>query len=196
MKYYEVLGDSMTDERRSLRPKCGHSLAASLAVVLLLAMIGSATAEVTKVVVVPLGSRGVGQKELYIPAQSFRPLNAMTLWQYEAGGGIIRPMSSGFSRWIAPLLLPKNSRIISVELVWKNVDHRSGTTHLSLRVFNEVTGNSGDVFNASSSVATEGVHSIQVTPDFTIFDPIHPMIYVSLSTEYRWLYGAKVVYVD
>jgi len=157
-------------------------------------------AETPKVVVIPMGSEVLQapvQKELYVPALSFRPLVSMTTWQYEAGGGVIRPTTPNTSTyWIAPLLLPKGATVLSVKLLWKNVTYRNGITHLSLRIFSDVTAASLDLFNMSSSLATDGVHSVSISPNFTINDPFHAMIYVSLNNEDRWLIGAKVVYSE
>jgi len=156
--------------------------------------------ETPKVVVIPMGTETLQapvQKELYVPALSFRPLGSATTWQYEAGGGVIRPTTSNLTTyWIAPLLLPKGAKILSVTLLWKNVIYRSGITHLSLRIFSDVTAASLDLFNMSSSLATDGVHSVSINPNFTINDPFHAMIYVSLNNEDRWLVGAKVVYSE
>ena len=156
--------------------------------------------ETPKVVVIPMGTETLQtpvQKELYVPALSFRPLVSLTTWQYEAGGGVIRPTTPDLmTYWIAPLLLPKGAKILSVTLLWKNVTYRNGITHLSLRIFSDVTAAYLDVFNMSSSLAADGVHSVSISPNFTITDPFHPMIYASLSNQDRWLIGAKVVYSD
>ena len=156
--------------------------------------------ETPKVVVIPMGTETLQttvQKELYVPALSFRPLLSMTTWQYEAGGGIIRPTTlNQTTNWIAPLLLPEGTKIHSVTLLWKNVVNRSGITYLSLRIFSDVTAASLDLVNMSSSVTTEGVHSVSISPNFTITDPIHPMLAVTLTNQDRWLIGAKVVYSE
>ena len=156
--------------------------------------------ETPKVVVIPMGTETLQtpvQKELYVPALSFRPLVSLTTWQYEAGGGVIRPTTPDLmTYWIAPLLLPKGAKILSVTLLWKNVTYRNGITHLSLRIFSDVTAAYLDVFNMSSSLAVDGVHSVSISPNFTITDPLHPMIYATLSNQDRWLIGAKVVYSE
>jgi hypothetical protein len=181
--------------------KGGVLLLAGLVMLLPLLQRPAAMAEETpKVVVIPMGSDVMQvpvQKELYVPALSFRPLVSMTTWQYEAGGGVIRPTTSTITtNWIAPLLLPMGAKIISVELLWKNVTYRNGATHLALRIFSEATVASLDLFNMHSTLATEGVHSVSISPNFTITDPFHPMIYASLTNEDRWLIGAKVVYSE
>ena len=176
-------------------------LRAGLLVLLPLLQWPDAMAEETpKVVVIPLGydvKQGPVQKELYVPALSFRPLVSMTTWQYEAGGGVIRPTTPNTTtNWIAPLLLPKGAKILSVELLWKNVTNRNGVTHLALRIFSDVTAASLDMVNMHSTLATDGVHSVSISPNFTVNDPLHPMIYVSLTNEDRWLIGAKVIYSE
>ena len=156
--------------------------------------------ETPKVVVIPMGTETLQttvQKELYVPALSFRPLVSLTTWQYEAGGGVIRPTTPNLrTYWIAPLLLPKGAKILSVTLLWKNVVNRSGITYLALRIFSDLTAASFDPFKMSSSLTTEGVHSVSISPNFTIDDSYHPMIYATLSNEDRWLIGAKVVYSE
>ena len=147
-----------------------------------------------QVVVVPLSSTpSVSEHQLYIPAVMFRPVLAATAWSFEEEGAMINP--NGASWWVAPLLLPVGSRILSLELLWKNNVFNSSISTITLHLFNLGNGHGADTYTTNSSVATEGVQRTTIDNiNFTVTETLATGIRVYLGHSERWLMGARVVY--
>jgi len=159
----------------------------------------SAWAAENRVVVIPLlgndSSAGGGEKEIYIPAHMFRPVLSMTAWAFEEEGAIINP--NGVSYWIAPLLLPVGTTIISLELLYKNEVANTGTSSVMLHLLNEANAQGFDFISQSSSVTTAGVQKIKRSDiNWTISKTYHASVRVYLGNTNRWLLGVKVIYTD
>ncbi|MDD3815153.1 MAG: hypothetical protein PHZ02_10965 [Desulfocapsaceae bacterium] len=154
-------------------------------------------AETPKVVVIPMSSTSAPvEKTLYLPGLAFRALNSFTAWQFSADGGVIQPTVDVSSEWIAPLPFAEGTKITAIELIWKNVIDRNGSSTITLRLTSEATAASLDVFNQTSTDASLGIHSVKRSINFVFSPPYHPIVAVSLSNKDRWLVGVKVSYME
>lgn len=144
------------------------------------------------VVVIPLSSSG-GQKEIYIPAPLFQPVDSFLGGTWQEDGSIVQPNGSG--NWIAPLLLPTGTAIISLELFWKNNTYNTGVSTVVLHLLNLLNGYGAQTYTSSSNTATSGVQTVKLdTNNFVITENLKPSIIVYFSNTNRWLMGVKVVY--
>lgn len=158
----------------------------------------SVQAAENRVVVVPLlggsSSTAATEKELYIPAHMFRPVLSMTAWSFEEEGAIINPNDASY--WIAPILLPVGTTIISLELVFKNAVANSGISSVILHLLNEGNGNGSDTYTQSSSETEAGIHKVKRDVNWVVSETLHASVRVFLGNTDRWLLGVKVVYSD
>lgn len=145
------------------------------------------------VVVIPLTSSSSVQKELYIPAQLFKPVDSFLGGIWQEDGSVLQPNGSGY--WIAPLLLPTGTAIISLELYWKNNTYNTGISIVVMHLLNLLNGNGAQTYTSSSNTTELGVQTVNLnTNNFIVTENLKPSILVYLSNTNRWLMGVKVVY--
>lgn len=148
-----------------------------------------------RVVVIPMdaGAARPQEKSLYIPASAFRPLLGATAWQYEAKGNIINPSSTSW--WVAPILLPEDTRITSLELVWKNnAIFTLAQAQMTLQVLSLNTAGIWELYTVLSGQQGNGVHRVESHFDFTVTSIIRPQVAVYLGSTNSWLMGVIVTY--
>ena len=189
-RIFNIMGDDMN-------PKVRQLFFCVTVLTMLLGFISAQAAE-NRVVVVPLlggsSSTAATEKELYIPAHMFRPVLSMTAWNFEEEGAIINPNDASY--WIAPILLPVGTTIISLELVFKNEVANTGISSVMMHLLNEANGAGLDVYTQSSSATEAGVHKVTRDVNWVVSSSYHASVRVFLGNTYRWLLGVKVVYSD